>query len=479
MHRISRKWNVLVTPTWGSTIACAATNFLIAGSVAAASTITQNATDTSGQSSFTNGTHFPGGAPVSGNDYVDPQYTIRTVDSNASPTFTGASLTIGNGTAFSAGGGAPTAILALKSATGNTTTVNSLILAGGAIGQATNNSTQTVAGNILLNVGGGYLDLSSNGASGADARVLNITSLVSGSGGLAVRGTQTSNGSVGTAKFTGTNTYSGGTYVLGGNKLILGAGNVITSGAITSSAIGTGTLNLGYGTATASDSNLTGASLLDDGSARTVVNNVVIGGNGAITLASTSTGSLSFDGTALTTPSTVSLAVDTVLTVSTTTSIKDVITGNHSFTKAGSSTITLSGVNSYTGLTSINAGKLIVASGGRLGTGTSAGVTVGSQGVLELSTSSGIDDAATLTIATAAAPNAILDAGVNERVGTLVLGNTTYKSGTFGATGSGAQNINNTYFSGTGIITVPEPASIAVVACTGMALLMRRRRTAQ
>jgi hypothetical protein len=47
-----------------------------------------------------------------------------------------------------------------------------------------------------------------------------------------------------------------------------------------------------------------------------------------------------------------------------------------------------------------------------------------------------------------------LGAGINELIGSLVLGTSTFTSGTFGATGSGAQNIMDEYFAGTGIITV-------------------------
>jgi hypothetical protein len=47
-----------------------------------------------------------------------------------------------------------------------------------------------------------------------------------------------------------------------------------------------------------------------------------------------------------------------------------------------------------------------------------------------------------------------LAAGINERVTSLVLGSTAQANGTYGATGSGATNINDEYFSGLGVITV-------------------------
>jgi hypothetical protein len=51
-------------------------------------------------------------------------------------------------------------------------------------------------------------------------------------------------------------------------------------------------------------------------------------------------------------------------------------------------------------------------------------------------------------------------------------------SGTFGATGSGARYQNNDYFvaGSPGILAVPEPASLCVIALTSLCLTRRRRR---
>jgi hypothetical protein len=54
---------------------------------------------------------------------------------------------------------------------------------------------------------------------------------------------------------------------------------------------------------------------------------------------------------------------------------------------------------------------------------------------------------------------AILGSGINEIVGGLMLGGVTEPAGTYGATGSGATNIFDEYFSGSGIVTV-VPAGI-------------------
>jgi fibronectin-binding autotransporter adhesin len=147
-------------------------------------------------------------------------------------------------------------------------------------------------------------------------------------------------------------------------------------------------------------------------------------------------------------------------------------TGTMALAKTGSGTQTLTGGNTYSGGTAITGGRIVVSGNGRLGTGN---VTVGSLGELELQNSTAIGNGATLSIDLAASPNVVLATGVNELVGKLILGGVAFTSGTFGATGSGAINIRDDYFSGSGIVTVPEPSTIGFLAVGGL-LAMRRRR---
>ena len=86
----------------------------------------------------------------------------------------------------------------------------------------------------------------------------------------------------------------------------------------------------------------------------------------------------------------------------------------------------LTGANSYTGDTTVNGGVLQLASGGSLNTAT------------------------TVRIASGAA----MDLDVNQTVDKLYLNDALQSAGTWGSTSSGAQNKNNTYFAGTGILTV-------------------------
>jgi fibronectin-binding autotransporter adhesin len=97
-------------------------------------------------------------------------------------------------------------------------------------------------------------------------------------------------------------------------------------------------------------------------------------------------------------------------------------------TKTGAGTMVLSGVNSYEGDTTINNGVLRLASGGSLNTGTS--VRIASSGQMEL------------------------DGGINQTVDQLFFAGEVQASGTWGATGSGADNINDARFAGTGKLTV-------------------------
>jgi fibronectin-binding autotransporter adhesin len=99
-------------------------------------------------------------------------------------------------------------------------------------------------------------------------------------------------------------------------------------------------------------------------------------------------------------------------------------------TKTGAGTMVLSGANTYEGDTTINNGVLRLATGGSLNTGTS--VRIGASGQMEL------------------------DAGINQTVDRLYFAGVLQAPGTWGATGSGATNINNSRFAGTGILTVTD-----------------------
>jgi autotransporter-associated beta strand protein len=154
-------------------------------------------------------------------------------------------------------------------------------------------------------------------------------------------------------------------------------------------------------------------------------------------------------------------------------------------------TLVLGGDNSYTGGTLV-AGGIVQVTGAAADLGR-GNVTVDNASSLasiaRLAISTGvlnaIDDAATLTLAGGGTPGladrnfAILNAGVNETVGGLVLGGVAQTApGTYGSSASGATFVNDEYFSGPGVITlaIPEPAALSLLALAAGVRAGRRRR---
>ena len=128
------------------------------GTSSRAATITQTANDALGASSFNAaGTWSPAGAPTAGNDYVTAGYLIRGPASGTSYTFAGDSLTIGGGSGnpYNLNGLANNDSLIFK-ITGQTLTVNNLILNAGAVRDGLGDgNVSTLAGNITITAGGG------------------------------------------------------------------------------------------------------------------------------------------------------------------------------------------------------------------------------------------------------------------------------------------------------------------------------------
>jgi fibronectin-binding autotransporter adhesin len=125
---------------------------------------------------------------------------------------------------------------------------------------------------------------------------------------------------------------------------------------------------------------------------------------------------------------------------------------------ASGGTTVLSGVNTQAA-TLVDGGTLTVSGTSATFGGGDVTVNTGNASI-SASVANAILDTAKLTLlggGTAGLADTgfiALAAGINERVATLVLGAATQVNGTYGATGSGAANINNEYFSGAGIITV-------------------------
>jgi autotransporter-associated beta strand protein len=111
--------------------------------------------------------------------------------------------------------------------------------------------------------------------------------------------------------------------------------------------------------------------------------------------------------------------------------------GGGGLTKAGLGTLTLTGTNTYTGNTTVNAGTLSI-------------------------TRASLADASTVTIANSAMLNLNFDetgGDVSDTVANLIIGTTPMAAGVYGATGSGATSIDDTHFSGGGTLTVTSGGS--------------------
>jgi autotransporter-associated beta strand protein len=212
------------------------------------------------------------------------------------------------------------------------------VLAGGKI---TFEADQALANDLTIDPAGGTIDTTSANAT--------LSGVISGAGGLTKTGT-------GTLTLTGANSYTGGTTVEAG-KLIGDTGSLTGSivndavvefsqgsdGSFGGAVTGTGVLiKSGTGTLT-----LTGANSYTGGT--TVEAGKLVGDTGSLT------GSIVNDG-----------AVE--FAQGGTGSFGGAVTGTGALIKSGTGTLTLTGANSYSGGTTVEAGKLIGDTGSLQGT---------------------------------------------------------------------------------------------------------------
>lgn len=243
-------------------------------------------------------------------------------------------------------------LLASNTTAWNTQTINSLRFNAASALTLTLASGQTLAvssGGILVSSNVGANNQSITGGTLAGANGQDLTIHQNGTGVLAIGSVIANNTSAtgltksGTGKMvlTGTNTYTGQTYL---NEGTVGISSNANLGAAATGA----TLNLDGGTLEA-----TSTFGLYNGSAGTNNRSVTLAQNGG-TIAVTGANNLTIAGT---------------------------VSGVGSLNKTDTGTLTLSGANTYTGGTTITAGKLLVNSAGGTGTGTGA-VAVASGGTL-------------------------------------------------------------------------------------------------
>ena len=252
-----------------------------------------------------------------------------------------------------------------------------------------------------------------------------ISSVIMGAGSLTKNGTGTL--TVSGAEIFGQNTFSGGTVI---NSGTLVWGTIIGGTSFDcSSACGTGPVTLNSGATIIFERAYPSNALILNGGKLVASNGWGAAWSGPVTTNAT-----------------------TIVEVNSNVAILGNVSGAGGFTKTGNGPLTLSGSNTYSGNTSVQAGKVVWPSAASVGPGhlfISNGATVN----LGYSGTAIIKD--------------------------LTLGGTVMASGTYGSTTSPATNKTDAYFSGTGMVMVPslfpiEPNGLPVTS--GLVLRMDASR---
>ncbi len=138
------------------------------------------------------------------------------------------------------------------------------------------------------------------------------------------------------------------------------------------------------------------------------------------------------------------------------TAVDVIFSGAVSLLKLGTGNLTLtSALTATTGGFTVSNGVLTVSATGTLGAGCT-NIVVGGSGTLALQNSDALSVDAVVTMPPAGIATAKIDIadGVNVVTGWLCYGSLIQRAATYGATGSGAKVIDDTHFSGSGILTV-------------------------
>ena len=156
--------------------------------------------------------------------------------------------------------------------------------------------------------------------------------------------------------------------------------------------------------------------------------------------------------------------------ISNTNTIGAAIAGSGGLTKAQTGALILTGANTFTGSVNVGGGLLRVGDGTYASNLGSGKVTVHAGAKLRLSCSTAIANHATVQLFNLG-PDLYfgkmeIDAGLNETVRYLYLGDQGMPAGTYGGTGSGAEHILPNFFSGTGILTASDDGSQLNAATT-------------
>lgn len=144
-----------------------------------------------------------------------------------------------------------------------------------------------------------------------------------------------------------------------------------------------------------------------------------------------------------------------------------VIAGASTLTKTGAGVLTLSGTNILAGPVTVNGGVLRFAPGSS-SSATSVTVNAGSTCIVD-TVSSVISSAGEVSLNHSGSNYGVifLSNGVNQSVGTLLLNGVSQPAGTWGHSGSGSTFTNDSYFAGSGVLTVINTSFAPTVNNTG------------
>jgi fibronectin-binding autotransporter adhesin len=273
----------------------------------------------SGANTYSGGTTLSSGCLVAGSSSV-----LKTDKSIASSPFGTGSLAIYGG---------------WLQASGSRTVSNPVVVNGGfSLGGGPSDNLTLTAN---LDLGSHYINCSGAGTT-------TLSGVISGSGGnIGIWG--------GTLVLSGANTYTGGVQIASGGTLVVGSSSFIqkdSAGAIIAynGPLGTGCLTIWGGT------------LAAGGAARTLDNYVDINTDNPDNPGFALGTGVAATNQNLTLKGPVTLHCTPTITVNNTTEITGLISGSYGITKAGPGTLILSGANTYSGGTTVNAGILVAGS---------------------------------------------------------------------------------------------------------------------
>jgi len=356
--------------------------------------------------------------------------------------------------------------------------------------------TDGIRGTGTLNLGGGTLQVAGSALSTSTNAVLvsgkNSTIDTNGlgatfSGILSGAGSLTKTGE-GTLTLTGENSYSGGTTITSGTLAI---GNGSNRGNITGDIANSGTLQFSR-----SDSLTYAGTISGTGGVTLTVGVLTLTGENTFTGAINLTGGIFTIGNGGTTGSVASQTITTsagstlLFRRSDDITYSGVISGAGALTKGSAGTLTLTGNNTYTGLTTVSTGTLQIGNGATSGA-IAGNVTINSNATLAFKTDNDVSYGGTISSNTANTGNlrkegsgTLILTGTSSFTGTTTISGGTLQLGNGGTTGSVNGNIVNNAtlaFSRSNNITFSKVISgtgnVTVAAASGSSLILTGANT--